>query len=343
VPEVTHAAQRLSTEGADVLAIDGDATRFQLRQRGEARERSVSIAGTEGSRPDDGRDTVRPRAALLCFGRPFDGAAIVSRGTAVVAATGSLRFEGVVMNITTRIRTDLSSRWKVLRFKRFLEHHTDSLTRRFGPAEATAMRHEMLEEYRALIPQLPDIGGRHNPWNSNLAATPMALAVYRGVLRHGGSAHDAGEVVVSYAHSLIEWVPRRVRPRVLAPRRSVAEKEARWSQQRRSADDWVTAFVDGTDQPFDFGMDVTECAILKYMRANGAEEFTPYLCHVDYVIAEAAGVGLTRTKTLAWGCDRCDFRFTNPGTTTTSWPPEFPERSCGRPAAPSTEQAIPQP
>ena len=245
------------------------------------------------------------------------------------------------MNITTRIRTDLSSRWKLHRFERFLEHHTDSLTRRFGAAEAAVMRREMVEEYRALIPQVPDIGGRRNPWNSNLAATPMALAVHRCVLRHGGSANDAGEVVVGYAHSLIEWVPRRLRPRLLAPRRSAAEKEARWSQQRRYADDWVAAFVDGTGQPFDFGMDVTECAIDKYMRANGAGEFTPYLCHLDYVIAEAAGVGLTRTKTLAWGCDRCDFRFTRPGTTTVTWPPEFPERSCGRPPTAATEPEVP--
>ncbi|MGA7756652.1 MAG: L-2-amino-thiazoline-4-carboxylic acid hydrolase [Ilumatobacteraceae bacterium] len=240
------------------------------------------------------------------------------------------------MITTTRIRTDLSSRWKMHSFKRFLEHHTDSLTRRFGLSEATVMRREMLAEYRALIPQVPYIGGRRNPWNSNLDATPMGLAVYRIVLRHGGSAQDAGEVVVSYADRMIERVPRRLRPRLLAPRRSVAEKEARWSQQRRYPDDWVAAIVDGTAQPFDFGMDVTECAILKFMRAHGAEEFTPYLCHVDYITAEAAGTGLTRTKTLAWGCDCCDFRFTNPGTTTATWPPEFPERSCGQPAAPAT-------
>jgi hypothetical protein len=246
------------------------------------------------------------------------------------------------MNITTRIRTDLSSRWKVHRFERFLEHHTDSLTRRFGLSEATVMRREMLAQYRGLIPHVPDIGGHHNPWNSDLVATPMALAVYRIVLRHGGSAQDAGEVAVSYAHSLIERVPRRLRPRLLAYRRSIAERESRWSQQRRSPDDWVATIVDGTGQPFDFGMDVTECAILKYMRAHGAEEFTPYLCHLDYVVAEAAGTGLTRTKTLAWGCDRCDFRFTNPGTTTATWPPEFPERSCGQPAAPATPGAVPR-
>ena len=61
-------------------------------------------------------------------------------------------------------------------------------------------------------------------------------------------------------------------------------------------------FVDGTGQPFDFGMDVTECAIVNFMHAQGADEFTPWhaqcadeftpwLCHLDYDMAEAAGYG----------------------------------------------------
>jgi hypothetical protein len=235
------------------------------------------------------------------------------------------------MNTLTQVRTDLGTRWKLHSFERFLNHHTDSLTRRFGPTDAAIMRREMVEEYRALIPQVPHIGGRRNPWNANLAATPMALAGYRVVVRHGGSAQDAGEVVLAYAQREVERIPRRLRPLLLRPRPARAQKVARWTQQRRYPEDWVCQIVDGAGQDFDFGMDVTECAIVKFMRAQGAEEFTPYLCHLDYVMAEAAGYGLTRTKTLAWGCDRCDFRMTANGTTSTTWPPKFPERTCGRP------------
>lgn len=234
------------------------------------------------------------------------------------------------MNTLTQVRTDLGTRRKLRSFERFLNRHTDSLTGRFGPADAAIMRREMLDEYRALIPQLPYIGGRRNPWNSNLTAAPMALAVYRVVLRHGGSGQDAGEMVLAYAQQMVERIPRRLRPLLLRPRPSRAQKVARWTQQRRYPEDWVAEFVDGAGQPFDYGMDVTECAIVKFMHAQDADAFTPYLCHLDYVMAEAAGYGLTRTKTLAWGCDRCDFRMTANGTTTATWPPDFPERTCGQ-------------
>lgn len=230
----------------------------------------------------------------------------------------------------------IGTRWKMRRFERFLNPNTDSLTERFGAPEMALMRREMLDEYRSLIPQVPYVGGRQNGWSSGLTLSAAALAVYRVVLRHGGDAQDAGRVTYDYARRMAGRVPRPLRARMLGPRRARAEKQARWTQQRRYPGDWVCEFVDGTGQPFDFGLDVTECGIVKFLHAQKADELTPYLCHLDYVFAEAAGTGLTRTKTLAWGCDRCDFRSTISGKTTATWPPEFAERSCGRPAAQAT-------
>lgn len=233
----------------------------------------------------------------------------------------------------SRADSAVDIRRKMRRFEDMLDSSASSLAERFGASEWAVMRQEMLDEYRSLIPQVPYIGGRRNRWNSNMMAAPWILAVYRIVLRHGGDAQDAGRVAYDYAKGMTgraRRIPKPLRARLLGPRRSKAEKTARWTQERRYPDDWVCEVVDGTGQPFDFGVDVTECAIVKYMHANGADELTPYLCHLDYVLAEAAGAGLTRTKTLAWGCDRCDFRWKLQGETKATWPPEFAERSCGK-------------
>ena len=232
--------------------------------------------------------------------------------------------------------SDIGTLWKVRRFERFLSRNTGSLAERFGAPEVALMRREMLDEYRSLIPQVPYVGGRRNQWSSNLAASAWALAAYRVALRHGGDAQDVGKVAYDYARRMAGRVPRPLRARMLGPRSARAERQARWTRQRRYRGDWVCEFVDGAGQPFDFGLDITECGIVKFLHAQGADALTPYLCHLDYVFAEAAGAGLTRTKTLAWGCDRCDFRFTTSGKTTATWPPEFAERSCGRPAPQAT-------
>ena len=235
------------------------------------------------------------------------------------------------MTTTTTPRTDLATRWKVRRFQRILNHNTDALTERFGASETTAMRREMLAEYRSLLPHVPDIGGRRNPLTSALGMSAWAVAIYRVVLRHGGEAQDAGEVLHGYLQTMVGRIPRPLRFQVLGHHRARVEKMARRSQLRRYPDDWVGQVVDGTGLPFDFGIDWTECGVEKFLRAQGSEEFTPYICALDYLTAQAAGERLTRTRTLSWGCDRCDFRFTHPGTTTATWPPDFPERTCGQP------------
>ena len=83
-------------------------------------------------------------------------------------------------------------------------------------------------------------------------------------------------------------------------------------------------------ETFDVGFDYTECGIDKFMRSQGAAELTSYLCNLDYVSFGAIEMELVRTKTLAWGCDRCDFRIKLKGTMPPAWPPQFVERQCGR-------------
>ncbi len=45
------------------------------------------------------------------------------------------------------------------------------------------------------------------------------------------------------------------------------------------------------------------------MKAQGAEEFAPYVCMSDMALSNALGWGLIRTQTIADGCKTCDFRF----------------------------------
>ena len=211
-----------------------------------------------------------------------------------------------------------------------------SLVNRFGEETAAVMRTEMLDEYRRLLPEVPYIGGRRNPCTSDLKGTPAFLAVHRVILRHGGNVEDTGWVLHSFVRAEIERVPAVIRHwmgrhRIMGRSLRKWKKAARWTQGRRYPDDWVMEIVDSDGESFDLGVDITECGILKYLQAHEAGELTPYFCDGDYVVAEMVRTGLQRTKTLAWGCDRCDFRFVRDGTTTAAWPPRLAERTCGQP------------
>jgi hypothetical protein len=83
---------------------------------------------------------------------------------------------------------------------------------------------------------------------------------------------------------------------------------------------WVWSFVEGDGAEFDFGTDITECAIKKFLCAQGADELTPYLCRIDFAVSRAFGMGLSRTMTIAEGGEKCDFRYKRGRETKQGWP-----------------------
>ena len=100
------------------------------------------------------------------------------------------------------------------------------------------------------------------------------------------------------------------------------------SQQRRYPGDWVSTFVEGDGETFDYGLDISECGICKFYHAQGAGELAPYMCLSDYVVSRAFDRGLVRYKTIAEGAEVCDFRYKQGGETFVyplrdGWPPDF--------------------
>jgi ubiquinone biosynthesis protein len=56
--------------------------------------------------------------------------------------------------------------------------------------------------------------------------------------------------------------------------------------------------------------DVVRCPIADYFRGQGAADLcSASWCNLDYALAELTHEKLVRTKTLAHGDDRCDFRL----------------------------------
>jgi hypothetical protein len=217
---------------------------------------------------------------------------------------------------------------------RMLKRSGAVLVDRYGEETAGVMRGEILDEYRRLIPEVPYIGGRRNIYSADLTSAGQMLAVYRVVIERGGGPENAGELLHKVFRAELERIPTTLRRwigrrRFSRLRKVKVQRAARRSQARRYPGDWVFERIEGDGETFEFGIDMTECGIVKFLHAQGADELCPYLCDLDYAAFEALGIGLRRTKTLAWGCDRCDFRVTKDGVTSALWPPEFVERTCG--------------
>jgi hypothetical protein len=193
------------------------------------------------------------------------------------------------------------------------------LVAKYGEAQADAMAGEVRLEYERLIPDLPYVGGRQ-PFTRFIISTAWCLAMYRVLKAHGRTVQEAGPLVYELTAKMTydyPWFVRWFIGRMCFCQLLLGnlKKTAAESHQRRYPGGYVYTFVEGDGKEFDWGVDYTECASCKFLGEHGASELGPYLCLVDEVYSEAFGWGLTRTKTLADGYEKCDFRFKKDGRT----------------------------
>jgi hypothetical protein len=210
----------------------------------------------------------------------------------------------------------LENKPKIMRQVRFtLRHFRKHLVEAYGKEEGEAIASETVQGFEALLPDLPYIGGDENTLTRNLYLTASMLAMYRALQARGASVEQAARLIyfgtASFFNSfptrwLMRWQARRMFGRKFQDQR---RHVAAISQQRRYPDDWVFEVVERDGQGFDFGVDYTECGIVKYLAREGAPELAPYLCWIDYPQFAAMHLRLDRTETLAQGGQRCDFRM----------------------------------
>ena len=198
---------------------------------------------------------------------------------------------------------------------------------RFSIEEISLVSQRARGELNGLLNSLPFVGGDESPFTPLMINLAQTLAYYRAADELNLSVHEIGEIMYmiteSYVNS-ISPIKRRV-GRLLFFRKSMKEKWRKWLDgegRNKYPGNWAGRFVEGDGESFEYGIDFTECACLKFLEKEGGLEIAPYICLTDYAKMRGIGVGFRRTKTLACGADKCDFRFKKGGSTQRGWPPE---------------------
>ncbi|GAG03832.1 unnamed protein product, partial [marine sediment metagenome] len=207
-------------------------------------------------------------------------------------STGQERMSYYVRNRTSLLK-DFDKVSKHVRI--VLEHEMDA-------SQVNQIVTESRKEYDRIIPLIPDIGGKKNPFHFNLVGSAWLLALSRTLENRGYELREIGRIGYEAMESYVESMPSifKFLYRFYVFSRLMKRKmrnAARKSQQREYPSDWVFEFVEGVDGEFEWGGDFTECAICKFFKEQDAEKFLPYLCLGDYAMFYSFGVGMKRTKT----------------------------------------------
>jgi len=190
----------------------------------------------------------------------------------------------------------------------------DPLVDQFGADFAQELRDKVRKEYEALVPEIPFItGGRGRMLNGFLLITAQELAVYNALNRLGKSPEEAWELCHQALRLRAETIPGWKRWLI---RKLMFSNLVRTIVARRARQGWKGHFGDfeieylsGTGEDFDLGVNYLQCGNHRFAMEHGGGAFAPYICMSDIALSDAMGWGLTRTQTLADGCDYCDFRL----------------------------------
>ncbi len=182
----------------------------------------------------------------------------------------------------------------------------------------TAFASEVIEKvsciFEELLPKLPYIGGMDNLLTKQIVNTAPYLALYKVLKSKNIEITQIGKII--YDSSVEYWnsYPKLIRIFIRKYLKSrgylkVLKSSAIKSFERKYSGDFVFSSVDTDKEHFDYGIDYFECGICKYFHEHDADEIMPYICLCDFASSDALKTGLSRTKTIAEGNDKCDFRF----------------------------------
>jgi len=192
------------------------------------------------------------------------------------------------------------------------------LVSRFGESTPRFVE-ETRREYENIIPFIPYLGGME-PFTRYVISAALYTALYRVLQNHGKSLEEAGQFIYdlteaflnSYPKLFLRFLTGDIFSKKLTEK---AKKGAEATQRLVYPENYVFSYVEGDGVEFDYGIEYTECAVCKFMKAVGAPELTPYICNVDIISSDKYGWGLKRTMTIAEGHPTCDFRFKKGGKT----------------------------
>lgn len=197
-------------------------------------------------------------------------------------------------------------------FEWFLRKIHALLERDFDPELADAVIADTWVEYDRLEPDVPYIGGLANVFQPVMLLNHWGVSLFFAMKKHGRSAEETIRACHVVADDFFRSAPAPLLrflgwALLTAPSRWYFASQARRSQKREFAQDFVWKIEESGDGEFSFVFD--ECAVNKWYDEQDVPELKPYCNFFDVTYSRLMGMGLDAHETIGQGCAQCALRF----------------------------------
>lgn len=180
--------------------------------------------------------------------------------------------------------------------------------------------------YAGLMTTMAYADRPEHPMASSVYFCSATLAVFLAARQQGVDAHAFGRSMLSGMRANPPPpAAEPPKPAELQRQREQFREAAAASQEHAEPGEFVFEAVSGRGEDFDWGINITSCAICHAYARHDAMDLVPYLCATDDVTSDWGHQGLRRTGTIAVGAHHCDFRFHH-GQPTDPLADHYPDR-----------------
>lgn len=191
-------------------------------------------------------------------------------------------------------------------FERYIEEYM--------PARKKEICDRADQEYRKLLTQMPDLGGKENGMAANMDTWFSIVAFYEA------SDHaidgEAFQTIYNWHIDRMRFLGKIIDgnkhkfPYKLFEK--IYDKYERELKEHQAKGEWMDSWkikINPEHHESGYSFHLIGCPIAKHAKEHGYEELLPYLGKTDHVMAEVLHAKLIRTQIEILGGDYCDYWY----------------------------------
>jgi hypothetical protein len=177
--------------------------------------------------------------------------------------------------------------------------------------DVEAVMDEASLQFDEMIRDMAYVDSPEKPMALSLFACNVILSVYLPLKTRGVDVHQFGRMVIEK----MKQIPNKSSGEEDSQTSSVPPdfagfiKGGQESSEHPVEGEFVFEAFRGEEDDFDWGMNISSCAICHSFAKYDAMDLVPYMCATDDVMSDMGHQGLRRTGSIAVGAHHCDFIY----------------------------------
>jgi hypothetical protein len=196
---------------------------------------------------------------------------------------------------------------QVKRFKKKFGKYSLKIAQYYGPEKAQQIERQTFDEYVKLLPEAPRFPGKFNIYNSIISLNVLLVAFYKAMVKYGHTVKETIRIAYEVFEDsnaippFIRWVPRTI---LCTPFfRFYINYYGKIVSKHPEG--WKIKYKKGDGKSSDLYFECHECGVIKYCKANDADELSKYCNCLDYVQSRIFGLGMSNPQNIGQGDRIC--------------------------------------